>query len=87
MAWYRDSNRLAEGRVQTEYTSGLDGRTAVSFDPISRSDGGVYRVVIENSDRIIPQLQRTVETSFNVSVIGESTSDADVLMNALESEK
>ena len=81
MAWYRDSSRLAEGRVQTEYTSRLDGRTAVSFDPISRSDSGVYRVVIENSDLIIPQLQRTVETSFNVSVIGESTSDVDVFMN------
>jgi len=75
VAWYRDGSRLPEQRVQTEYRSELAGQTTLSFAPISRIDGGVYRVVIENSFEIIPQLLRTNETWFNVSVISESTSN------------
>ena len=83
VAWYRDGSRLLEQRVQTEYRSELAGQTTLSFAPISRSDGGVYRMVIENSFEIIPQLLRTNETWFNVSVISESTSNKRGIMTGI----
>jgi len=78
VAWYRDGSRLPEQHVQTEYRSELAGQTTLSFAPISRSDGGVYRVVIENSFEIIPQLLRTNETWFNVSVIVPPSTPSNV---------
>ena len=72
VTWYQDGRALPEGRVQTQYNSSkLGGRTTLQFNPITRSDRGMYRVVVRNSFGIIPLQLKESETSFQVFIIGE----------------
>ena len=72
VTWYQDGRALPEGRVQTQYSSSkLGGRTTLQFNPITRSDRGMYRVVVRNSFGIIPLHLKQSETSFQVSIFGE----------------
>ena len=72
VTWYQDGRALPEGRSQTQYSSEQAGRTTLQFNPITRSDRGVYRVVVRNSFGIIPLQLKESETSFQISIIGES---------------
>ena len=72
VTWYQDGRALPEGRAQTQYSSEQAGRTTLQFNPITRSDRGVYRVVVRNSFGIIPLQLKESETSFQISIIGES---------------
>ena len=72
VTWYQDGRALPEGRTQTQYSSKLGGQTTLQFNPITRSDRGVYRVVVRNSFGIIPLQLKESETSFQISIIGES---------------
>ena len=71
VTWYLNGSTLPEGRVHTQYSSKLDGRTILQLDPITRSDKGVYEVVVRNSFGIIPLQMRENETSFQMSIIGK----------------
>ena len=44
--------------------------TTLNFEPIRRSDNGVYRLVIENDCPALPQNQRQAEDSFQIHVSG-----------------
>ena len=67
--WYQDSTPLDASRIQTR-----DGVTSLSFDPITRRDAGVYRVVVETQlgSGVIPVRERRAEVEFQVDVTGES---------------
>ena len=71
VTWYLNGSTLPEGRVQTQYSSKLDGRTILQLDPITRNDKGVYEVMVRNSFGIIPLQMSENETSFQVSIIGK----------------
>ena len=71
VTWYQDGRALPEGRAQTQYSSEQAGRTTLQFNPITRSDRGVYIVVVRNSFRIIPLQLKESETRFQVSIFGE----------------
>ncbi len=50
----------------------MDGTTRVIFDPVRRSDSGVYRVEVVNNFNLIPEDERRVERSFQITVKGQS---------------
>ena len=72
--WYKDGTRLDASRIQTTFTASENGITSLSFDPITRRDAGVYRVVVETQlgSGVIPVRERRAEVEFQVDVTGES---------------
>ena len=72
--WYKDGTPLAASRIQTTFIASENGVTSLSFDPITRRDAGVYRVVVETQlgSGVIPVSQRRAEVEFQVDVTGES---------------
>ena len=51
---------------------GLNACTQLVFVAVTRSDRGVYRVVIENENDIIPLNQSRREANFQLNITGES---------------
>ena len=75
VTWYKDgdSNAIPEGEIQTKYMDdGLNASTQLVFVAVTRSDRGVYRVVIENDNDIIPLNQSRREANFQLNITGES---------------
>ena len=60
--------------IQTTFTASDNGTTTLSFDPISRRDAGIYRVVVETQlgSEVIALSERKAEVEFQVDVTGES---------------
>ena len=72
--WYKDGTPLATNQIQTSFTDSENGSTRLSFDPITRRDAGVYRVVVETQlgSGVIAVSERRAEVEFQVDVTGES---------------
>lgn len=64
--WYKDGEILQN--ANTIQLDAVNGVTWMTFNPIRRSHQGDYRVVINNSQSIIPMSQRVVEVRFPVVV-------------------
>lgn len=70
ISWYKDNTSLQDSvQGRQDILDPLGSQTRLSFEPIRRSDGGEFRVVIENSHRIIPTNQRMAEARFTVKVL------------------
>ena len=72
--WYKDGTPLDASQIQTSFTTSENGTTSLSFDPITRVDAGVYRVVVETQlgSGVIAVRERRAEVEFQVDVTGES---------------
>ena len=72
--WYQDGTPLAANRIQTTFTASDNGTTSLSFDPITRRDAGIYRVVVETQlgSEVIALSERRAEIVFRVGITGES---------------
>ena len=71
LIWYKDGSPIPTSRFQTTYGTVPNAMTTLNFEPIRRSDNGVYRLVIENDCPALPQNQRQAEDSFQIHVSGE----------------
>ena len=70
ISWYKDDVSIQDnipGR-HDDLLGTQESTTQLTFDPISRSNEGEYRVIIENSHPIIPSELRSVEIVFTVRV-------------------
>ena len=68
VTWRKDSIFLPEQRVKTSYTSEINGVTVVNFPTISRSDAGLYQVIIKNA---IPTTSMTAVGAYQLQVVGK----------------
>lgn len=68
ISWYKDGNSLQADMRSTTQLDSISSKTEMTFNPIRRSDGGEYNVVIENTHGIIPDNQRRTEVHFTVTV-------------------
>lgn len=70
ISWYNNNTSVEDHRLTKVNVSLTESiyKTVLSFSPIRRSDGGQYRVVIENTHSIIPHQLRTTVAHFRVVV-------------------
>ena len=89
VTWFKGESPLSQSRYNTVFSSlnRTHGTTALTFDSVTRSDRGTYRVVVESSLTIIPEEQRRTESTFVVGVVSKSFScdsmHTRVLINVL----
>ena len=72
--WYKDDTPVTANRIQTTFTASDNGTTSLSFDPITRRNAGIYRVVVETQlgSEVIAVSERRAEVEFRVGITGES---------------
>ena len=73
--WFRDGKLLqstADAQLVTSFTGEMEGAASVIFPAMSRSDSGVYRVVVatEFGAAVLDSTIRKQEASFQVDVEG-----------------
>ena len=78
VTWLKDgvplSQENSQRRIETVFQSEqLRGTSSLVFDPISRRDMGVYRMVLDSSlgADVFPDAERRAETNFQLDVVGE----------------
>ena len=74
--WYRDGLPLPTSQVNTTYSpSQLSGTTEVKFTSVTRSQAGVYRVVIRSQvgAGVYDRGDTEEEVSFQLDVKGEAS--------------
>ena len=78
ITWYKDGSPIPESRTDTQYGTPPNATTSLQFSPITRSDRGTYKVVVENPASVIPEGMRQAQAEFTVQVSGKMDNLSDV---------
>lgn len=70
ISWYKDGTTIQDSDPERhdQLIRHQRSTTELIFNPIRRSNGGEYRVVMENSHEIIPSHLQTIDALFTVKV-------------------
>lgn len=70
VTWFHNNHPIQNG-IETIFTSDYEGYSILTLSTVSRSNKGVYRVEVANNFSSIPEAQRTVSSSVELSLSGQ----------------
>ena len=72
VTWTLNNGPLAsQDLVHTEFANNSAGSSSLRFPLLSRADGGLYTVIIDNSMSLLPRDRSSVRESFTINVVGK----------------